>query len=428
MDEKTDKKLVVPETIKDAEALMNNYELLNGFYPSLGAQSDDDFYLLYDYWNSIDIVGKNNYVWEKENYNLYDWQYLYQMVLNTNIALETLEKVPQTSDNLEEWKQVKGEALFFRAYAFYQLAQYFAIPYDKSTADQNQGIPLRLTSDVNIKTVRAGLQQTYDQIIKDYKEASQLLPVISQHVSLPSRTAAYAALSRTFLTMGSYSLAENFADSSLRLYNTLIDYNTLDSNSQTPFTMFNQEVIFPSRNLGSGMLTISNWNVDSVLYQSYGPNDLRKSLFYESNGPNTLGFKGNYDGTSDGNFFNGIAVDEVYLIRAESKARLGDMEGAMNDLNTLLVTRWKNGTYIPYVAATANDALLIILNERRKELVLRGLRWFDLRRLNKDAATAKTLTRILNGLAYKLPPNDPRYTFYIPPQVIETTGITQNKR
>ncbi|MGI8583213.1 MAG: RagB/SusD family nutrient uptake outer membrane protein, partial [Chitinophagaceae bacterium] len=64
----------------------------------------------------------------------------------------------------------------------------------------------------------------------------------------------------------------------------------------------------------------------------------------------------------------------------------------------------------------------------RKELVFRGQRWFDLRRLNKDPRFAKTLTRKLNGKITELPANDPRYTEYIPLDVIGFTGMQQNMR
>jgi hypothetical protein len=92
------------------------------------------------------------------------------------------------------------------------------------------------------------------------------------------------------------------------------------------------------------------------------------------------------------------------------------------------VTRWAKGTFIPFTASSSDDALIQILNERRKELLYRGLRWTDLRRLNKDPRFAITLKRIINGVSYTLPPNDNRYAWPIPDNEIALTNMPQNER
>jgi hypothetical protein len=170
----------------------------------------------------------------------------------------------------------------------------------------------------------------------------------------------------------------------------------------------------------------ANYRVDSLLYKSYDSNDLRSKLYFISNGPGTVGFIGSYDGTRS--LFNGLATDEIYLIKAECEARIGSKDSAMDELNKLLSTRWITGTFVPFSATNSDDTLNIILTERRKKLILRGSRWFDLRRLNKDPRFAKTLTRVENGVTYTLPPLDPRYTFSLPVQVVALTGIQQNNR
>jgi hypothetical protein len=123
-----------------------------------------------------------------------------------------------------------------------------------------------------------------------------------------------------------------------------------------------------------------------------------------------------------------MATDEVYLIKAECAARLGHTDVAMNYLNKVLVTRYVTGTFIPFTADNPDDALEVILKERRKELILRGRRWFDLRRLNLDAKFAKVLVRVENNTRYTLPPNDSKYTFQIPIAVLSATGIEPNVR
>ncbi|MBA3675725.1 MAG: RagB/SusD family nutrient uptake outer membrane protein [Chitinophagaceae bacterium] len=417
---------MVPSTLADAQALIDNYGIFNTFYPYMGMQSDDDFYLLDTYWSSITNVDQNNYIWAKENYNLFEWGNIYQKVLHANLVLETIAQIQPTSNTFDEINRIRGAALFNRGYAFYNIAQYYTIPYEKNLAASSPGIPLRLNTNPNEISTRSTLKQTYEQIISDFSTAAAILPVITSPVSRPSKPAAFAALARIYLTMDDYLSAKLYADSCLQLYNTLMDYNIFSSSSTQPFPLFNSEVIFPAVTLQNGVLSVTNWKADSILYQSYSPNDLRRTLFYQSNGPGTFGFKGSYDGSA--NPFIGIATDEVYLIRAECKARTGDKDGSMTDLNTLLVKRWKTGTFIPYTASDPSDALVKVLSERRKELVLRGSRWFDLRRLNKDPRFAKTLTRKINGQIYQLPPNDPRYTFYIPLSVIALTGIPQNSR
>jgi hypothetical protein len=428
LDVKSDKYLAVPSTLKDAQAILDTYAAMNTSYSSASAQSDDDFYLDSAFFYSMSTENQVNYTWEKEAYNPTHWSALYGIVLNANLALQTISGSKQTASNALEWNNIKGQALFFRSYAFWHIAQLWAPPYNKATASTDRGIPLRLTPDETEKTIRSTVEQTYAQIISDFKEAAALLQVNVPITSRPSKAAAFAALARTCLSMEEYGLAGLYADSCLQLYNTLINYNTLSQTSATPFARFNAEVLLQTQYSGYSMLNTTNWRADSLLYRSYNANDLRLKLFFTNTGTNPYGFKGAYNASTSSSNFNGLATDEVYLIRAESKARAGNIEGAMNDLNTLLSTRWKTNTYIQMTAATADEALSQILAERRKELVGRGLRWFDLRRLNKDAHFAKTLIRKIGTNTYTLSPNDKRYTFYIPQNVINLSGIQQNER
>src|SRR5690606_30279770 len=112
------------------------------------------------------------------------------------------------------------------------------------------------------------------------------------------------------------------------------------------------------------------------------------------------------------------------------RARQGEVDLAMKDLNALLRTRWRkvNGvsTYVDQSAADASAALKLILTERRKELLLRGLCWTDLRRLNLEEPFKKTLSRTIDGKTYKLEPGSFRYTFPIPDEILSKSGMKQN--
>lgn len=426
LDAKTDKSLVIPSTLDDAQALLDDYQGMNQFFPSVGNISDDDYYLLDSYFNSQNETYRNYYTWSKDALDETDWNYMYGIVLNADIAIETIDKQPASIANSEKAKNIKGQALFFRALGFYNVVQYYAAPYDSITASSMPGIPLRLSSDATKTSTRATLEKSWEQITNDLTTAISLLDVNNSILSRPDKTSAFAALAAIYLDMGKFKQAKNYSDSSLQLDHTLMDFNTLDTNKIYPFERFNDEVLFSSVTQYPTMLSLNNYKVDSLLYQSYDTNDLRRKLYFKANGPATVGFMGSYDGTALP--FNGIATDEVYLIKAECRAREGLTDSALATLNKLMITRWKTGTFVPFVASDPDEALRIILKERRKELILRSRRWFDLRRLNKESKFAKKLTRIENGTTYTLPPGDARYVFPIPAQVIELTGMEQNSR
>jgi len=343
-------------------------------------------------------------------------------------VLEGLQNIKQNSTNTDDWNREEGSALFYRANAFFQLAQVFAPAYDSATANTDWGIPLRLHADINEKISRSTVKETYDRLIGDVTAAVGLLPGKPLYKTRPSKTAAYGLLARIYLSAGAYNEALQYADSCLALQSSLMDYNSISTTDFFPFKRFNSEVIF------TYMLQAVQVNpvapgvslTDTLLYRSYADNDLRKQVFFKDLGDG-FGFLGTYD--ESGYMFGGIATDEMYLIKAECEARSNNITRAMNDLNLLLVKRYAANSFVPLTATGISDALNKILQERRKELVMRGLRWTDLRRLNKEPAFAKTIYRTVNGTGYSLPPNDPRYVYPIPGYVISfNPGMPQNTR
>jgi hypothetical protein len=429
LDIKPDKALVVPQTVSDLQALLDNTTVMNLNMPYLGEAGSDDYYLTDNSWtNLFSADNKNSYIWAKDIYegdpNVLDWVNRYKQVFYANVALEGLDSLRSTEGSNPDFKAAKGSAYFYRGFAFYQLAQIFCKPFTL-TAESDPGIPIRVHSDINVKSKRETVADSYRQVISDFRAAVSLLPVTVNIKTRPVKAAGYAMLAKTFLLMKEYDTAKLYADSSLALQSGLLDYNDLDLASPVPFARYNAEVVFHSKIAGTGNFTTSRLLVDTLLYSSYSDNDLRKQLFFK---PATGGFtyKCSYDGSSG--LFNGIAVDEIYLIRAECNARQDKIGDAINDLNALLKKRFKHEAFTPLTAANMKDALTLILTERRKELVYRCIRWQDLRRLNQEANYAITLTRKINGAVYKLEPNTARYVLPIPDIVVQLTGIEQNQR
>jgi tetratricopeptide (TPR) repeat protein len=428
LNEKPDSHLVVLSSLSDYRSLMDDISLTGSSY--LGEVGADNYYISETNLASLAATDIALYLWAPNGYGVAGiaaW-YLYNPIFTCNTTLSALEKIERTPDNAAEYNSVYGSALFWRAFNYFELGSAFMKPYDSANAATDPGIPLRLEADITQKVGRGSVRQVYSQILSDLLEACRLLPSPAQAYKVrPNKGAAYAMLARVYLSMGTYDKALLYADSSLQLNNTLLDYNTVTPSTYygLPAYYLNPEVLFYTHT-GTNDLYITVARIDTLLYNSYSSGDLRKTLFFRMNAG--IVFRGSYDGTSRSQFFTAPATDELYLIRSECYARTGNIPAAMNDLNTLLITRWTKGSFVPFTAGNTEEALTIILAERRKELVMRATRWTDLRRLNKDARWATTLTKIYKGVTYTLPPNDNKYVWPIPDDEILYSGIEQNPR
>lgn len=434
IDGKPDKKLVVPETLNDFQALLDNTGQTNEAGPVEGEISTDDYYLTDEDLAALSYESdKRMYVWDPEipfsDKAQSGWSLAYRTVYYCNTVLEGLEDLPQTAGNSDQWNFIRGQALYMRANCYFELAGIWALAYDAETAPGDLGLPLRLSTNFNEKSERSSLFDVFSQITADLRGAVQCLPEAFPSKWRASKGAAYGLLARCYLYMRDYEHAGLYADSCLKIYNALIDYNTLNTSANVPIALNNPEVIFNRTTETPEPINVITAKISRSLYNSYNDLDKRKQAFFRFRTDGSIRFKGSYRGSSA--LFSGIATDEMYLIRAECLARKGLIEDAMTDLNTLMRNRWKkeNGVslFTPFQPAGQQEAIDIILNERRKELLMRGTRWLDIKRLNKEGANI-SLHREVNSLQYILPPNDLRSALPVPQDVISLSGMKQNLR
>lgn len=432
LDAKPEKSLVVPTTLNDLQALLDNGNRMN-MYSGISDIGTDDVVLeegaIEGFSNPI--VEGNSYLWKEdilEGFNFGDWQNNYSNILYSNIVLSQLELIEVTDANRFEWETIKGSALFFRAYSYFDLLRLFAPTYQESSASSNPGVPLRLSPDPIFEVPRSSLAESYGQVIKDLEEAKvNLTDRYREYPTRPSKQAASALLARVYLVMGDYSNAAKYAEESIGYGGSLMDYESLKASSAFPFPQFNSEVVFHSQLLSYSYIRLPSTLISPELYESYENGDFRKSLYFRKSGvPDRMNFRGNY--TSGSNGFSGIALDEIYLILSESLIRLGQVDEGIAHLNKLLESRWDEKLIVPLNPTNLDEALNLVLMERRKSLVFRGRRWEDLKRLNIEDQFKKTLNREYGGTVYTLPPNSPRYIYPIPESEIQLNPIAQNNR
>jgi tetratricopeptide (TPR) repeat protein len=364
------------------------------------------------------------------------WNGLYNQIFIYNTVINEVMSVPDASE--KEKLRLRSEALVARAFQYYILVNAYARQYDNASADTDYGVPLILKADINQSVTRNTVAQVYKQIEDDLKDAFPNLRDKAAFATYPSKAAAYSFFARLYLGMGRYDEALSNAKLALGVKSNLYDHRPYVVTDVTtwgrivgvnggPFLydIDNPECIY-LRNVSE---QISNTCCASVDLKNIFKKDLpadavdmRRTLFYADDkvnyGGSPLVFPGE---TTFGPWINhnyGFTTSENMLITAECEARIGSKDKAMEYLNTLRDSRIKNNQ--PLAAVNNEDALVKVLDERRREFAFVGYhRLFDLKRLNKDDRFKKTITHNVEGVEVTLNPNDNKYILPVSTQVMD---------
>jgi starch-binding outer membrane protein, SusD/RagB family len=427
---KPSSRIFIPGSPDELQGLLDNSSVF-GFGAYLSTISADEFIYTDNMIGNLSSE-KKAYTWQDKMFDekeeVSDWNSFFTQIYYSNVVLEGVQKGRlENKENETQFNLVQGDALFKRAIAYFTLAQMFCRPYDTQTSPNDPGIPLRLTSDNKETLSRGTVKETYNQILADLNTALPLLPtkLNNKFRNRGSQPAAWAMIARTYLSMRDYPNAAKAAESCLNLYDSLIDFNEINSSTSVPFTSTNKETLYqikmpvgnfiPALRSGLGYI---NPNLLSL----YASEDLRQLFFFNKFIPY---LKSSFSG--DIYPFSGLANDEVYLILAESYIATGQTIQGLSVLNKLLRTRWEKGKFIPYADTTTYKARQAVLSERQKELLFRGQRWSDLRRLNKEGFKID-LERTVNGVTYHLRHNEyDRFVLPLPENILKY-GYAQNIR
>jgi hypothetical protein len=412
LDEKPSKTIDTPDTLEALDALLNNSGTMNS-YPAIPLMMGGEYFSDDAGITALPPWEQNVHLWKTDPFQvddmIYDWRNAYNQIQNANVILENLEKIDSDEASKQE---IKGAALFYRAHAYYNLSGLFLEGPNLESSGQRFEIPVRRTTAMVLKAEYADLATVKQIIREDLEQAIALLPEQVAFPFRPGKKAAKALKARVYLGWEEYDTALEASGELVEGGLELMDYNDIDTKRTYPFEQFNPEVLWQCRIAGYNFMYSQNaFQANPDLLALYGKNDLRRTLFYVNRPNGYVNFRGSYEGTIS--LFGGLAADEVYLVYAECLARAAKLSQAAEIMNELLVARHKDG-FEPLVFEDATPALKTILEERRKELVFRGLRWSDLRRLNKDERFKTTLRRSYEGVLYELAPDSERYVLPVP--------------
>lgn len=309
------------------------------------------------------------------------WDNSYNQIYSANALLEGVSRSKGLNQELKD--QLMGEALMIRGLLHFSLANLFGgVPYVKSTDYQ-----------INKQLYRTDVLDVYSLAKADVEQAIALLPenYIDFNRTRPNRFVAQAVLARICLYEGSWDEASNAASAVLNqtaVYGEANDLSQIFLNN-SPTTIWQLSPTNNSSNTYEGVVFIFTSGppplsaISSSLLDAFEPNDLRKSEWLKSvtNGTTTwyhpYKYKQGENATTSMEFSILFRTAEMYLIRAEARARSGNLTSAKEDLNIIRHSAGLNGT-----TANTKEALLqSILQERRVELFAEsGHRFYDLKR------------------------------------------------
>lgn len=457
---------VVPSSIADLESVLAGMWRNDHISPHLIFASGDidlNAELERRVPGSYSVQNVQAATWEREfsnTYTDYMWMYRYQNIFRSNMALFYLDQIEGTES---EKAMIRSKAAFRRAFSYMELLNVYTLPYSEKNLEE-PGLVLTTSIGFDYSLKRASLRETYDFVEKDLMEALKIEVKLENKygqgsVNRVTNAAAKALTSRFYLMKHDYKTASEYALAAMADYgqDNIMDYNAIgysDRIDRGTITIdgkdIDYEVKYPNTEFGYDY--VENWTEDYFLGTagsgfSYGfTTSLIVSPTYtsvfDSDGGKEQDARWKYFFVRNYGYLNNKPIDCVYYMKqrnytlsvpemlltvAEYEAREGDFNKAISLVNDLRTKRIDPNGKVSLSAADRDEAIAIVLRERRREMgPLKGL--FDIRRYNSNNYPLDDVTisreffeytpagvNVSSPLRkYELRPDDRRIAFMIP--------------
>jgi hypothetical protein len=354
------------------------------------------------------------YAYTAENAPRSLWEQPYKVIRLANNILAVIDNIKVTDAQKATLNDLKGQALFFRALAHFDITRVYGYPYAKDNGASWGAAIITQSNGPEVKPSRNTVAECYNNlIIPDLVQASNLMIGTKNNTTgRVNKWGAKLLLSRVYLYKGDNVNALKEAEeciSGAEASSYSLWTNTGYLSGWT--TKFSSESLFELVNLitdrtgneGIGYLCWDRGYDDIILTRSFwdllssDPNDVRIKLTTKgtkspsSKSYNVYILKYANDPDVQNADVMILRLSESYLNAAEAAVKLNDNVKALKYLNPI-VTRAN-----PAKSVTGTVTLDRVLLERRLELFGEGHRAFDLLRNNK------TIERVGNSHSKVLP-------------------------
>lgn len=407
----------IPELTEDYDKLlndgtMNNMLFFDAYYPAW--KSDELIYTegslatvsqLSSFPTSIEAAAELRSDIYRADQTSTEWNTAYNQIYTLNVIAN---EVMNSRGNEAAKQHLQAEARVRRAYMHWLLAQWYAMPYDEATADEQLTIPIVTEADTQVMDYdRATMRELYDWITAEMEEACPQLEEREEHRMRCYKATGYALMGKVYFGMKRY-------DDALRALRTAYDLLRDDPNvyltdhnekqaaygyreltmsemlAYMPYAYRDNEALFCKYSGCMKEYYPAYYGTEPAEYLSpdvyalYDEHDLRRNLIITRDAAgNPLTYPTSTFYTSQVNV--GCKLPEVYLMLAECEARAGSTDEARSILAELRRTRVMPGyEEVPQSITTREDLVRYCFDEEAREFAGSDFRYYNVRRLWND--------------------------------------------
>lgn len=390
------------------------------------------------------------------------WDARYHNILACNSIIDALPDMADQDAEVDLYRKLAFQAYALRAFNYFCLINTYAKPYSQENINE-PGVVLKDAAELGISGKgRATIGEVYKLIDDDLAKAEEYLAGANTKASKYEfpRSGVYFLASRVALFEQNWDKVIEEGEKFLKMNKSIFDLNTVDESTLGQVTSSSgeggyfandrdaDEVVWcfgKSDSYANAHTYLSgysswwnyevglhvSWEGDNSLIKLYDSDDLRLKAYYtipyakegtwliEYTNGQYYPHKSTQLFTNDRYPSQAWRVPEVYLNMAEAYARKGDVENAVECINTVRVKKYKTGSSKANVSASdfaTTDALVqFIWDERRRELSFQeNMRFWDMRREGMPAQTHRVYTSKNEYTTYNLPQGSSNYVLQIP--------------
>ena len=389
------------------------------------------------------------------------WNDYYKMILAANTIIGSIDE-----DNPRDKKNNLGQALAFRAFVYFQLAQIYQFPYQDVNGQNKPCVPLvvpNMPEEKQCNNPRATVEEVYALIMHDLNLACDILSDYKRTSNgFIDQAVAYGIRARVNLVMGNNAQAATDAKRCLELSqatpltmneahtpgfadanaHNVIWSNIITGNNDCVQTDICNWPSFYSTFYLSGYAGLAGvlLQISKELYDLIPSTDVRKDWWLDENLKTKMELSDNYKaaldfltdklipytnvkfGTADGTTTNrSAAASDWIIMRAE-------------EMHLIIAEANKDGAYLEHFVQEYRDpsykfngdVVEAVWNQRRIELWGEGFAFTDLLRLHKPIIRNYAGTNWPAAWVQNIPANHPILLWQIPQAEIQANaGISE---